>query len=63
VPTRRLTVGDSEGMVADFAEEFEYVSTGALPDARGVYRGPEGWTDFVGWLRSEFESPVLRSTS
>jgi ketosteroid isomerase-like protein len=49
--------GDSEGMVADFAEEFEYVSTGALPDARGVYRGPKGWTDFVGWLRSEFESP------
>jgi ketosteroid isomerase-like protein len=48
---------DSEGMVADFADGFEYVSTGALPDARGVYRGPEGWTDFVGWLRSEFESP------
>ena len=49
--------GDSEGMVADLAEEFEFVPTGALPDARGVYRGPQGYTDFVGWLRSEFDSP------
>ena len=49
--------GDSGGMVAYLAAEFEFVSTGAVPDARGVYRGAEGWIDFLGWLRSEFEEP------
>jgi ketosteroid isomerase-like protein len=48
--------GDLEGMVADFA----YVATGAIPGEGGVYRGPDGWTDFVGWLRSEFESPRVQ---
>ena len=35
--------GDPEGMVADFAPTFEYVSTGAIPGMRDVYRGPEGY--------------------
>ncbi len=32
--------GDREGMVADFAPNFEYVTTGTIPGARGAYRGP-----------------------
>ena len=52
--------GDLEGMVADLAAEFEYLATGAVPGAAGVYRGPEGWTEFVmGWLASEFDDPGL----
>jgi ketosteroid isomerase-like protein len=47
--------GDLEGMVADLAPTFEYVTTGAVPDAHGVYRGPEGWLEFVGWQRNEFQ--------
>jgi uncharacterized protein len=49
--------GDLEGMVADFAPTFEYVATGAIPGAGGVYGGAEGWTEFLGWFRSEFENP------
>jgi ketosteroid isomerase-like protein len=49
--------GDLDGMVADFAPTFEYVTTGAVPDATGVYRGAEGYKEFLGWMRSEFESP------
>ena len=49
--------GDLDGMGADFAPRFEYVATGAIPGAGGVYRGVEGWRDFVGWLWDQFESP------
>jgi ketosteroid isomerase-like protein len=31
--------GDLEGMVASFAPDFEYVASGAIPDADGIYRG------------------------
>jgi uncharacterized protein len=48
---------DLEGMVADFAPTFEYFTTGAIPGITGVYRGPEGWNEFVSWTWSEFESP------
>jgi hypothetical protein len=47
--------GDLDAAVADFAPECEYISSGALPGSRGVWRGPEGYKQFVGWLRSEFE--------
>ena len=49
--------GDPEAMVADIAPTFEYVTTGTIPGATGIYRGPQGWKEFVGWLRSEFDSP------
>ena len=49
--------GDLEGTVADFAPAFEYVATGAIPGQAGVFRGAEEWTNFVGWMRSEFEDP------
>jgi uncharacterized protein len=51
--------GDLEGMVADFAPNFEFLTTGAIPGTRGVYRGAEGWTELVTWLRNEFESPRI----
>jgi ketosteroid isomerase-like protein len=47
--------GDLQGMVADFAPTFEYVSTGAVPGRRDVYRGPEGYQEFVRWLSDEFD--------
>lgn len=51
--------GDLEGMVADLAPDFEYVSTGGIPGADAVYQGPDGLTDFVGWMRDEFEEPRI----
>jgi ketosteroid isomerase-like protein len=51
--------GDLEGMVADLAPDFEYVSTGAVPGSDAVYRGPDEVTDFVGWMRDEFEEPRI----
>ena len=49
--------GDLNGMAADFAPAFEYVTTGAIPGITGVYRGTEGWNEFVAWVWSEFENP------
>ena len=46
--------GDLEGMVVDFAPKFEYETTGAVPGTRAVYRGPNGWREFAGWMREEF---------
>jgi ketosteroid isomerase-like protein len=52
--------GDWDGMVADMAPAFEYVPTGALPDVRTRYHGPEGWAEFmVGWLVDGFENPRM----
>lgn len=47
--------GDPEGMVADFAPTFEYVTTGTVPGAQHVYRGPEGWLEFLAWMRNDFD--------
>jgi ketosteroid isomerase-like protein len=47
--------GDLEAAVADFAPDCEYIASGALPGRRGVFRGPEGYKEFVGWLRNEFD--------
>jgi ketosteroid isomerase-like protein len=51
--------GDLEAMAADFASNFEYVTTGAVPGMTGVYQGPEGLAEFLEWMRSEFESPRI----
>jgi uncharacterized protein len=48
--------GDLDGMVANFAPTFEYVPTGAIPGAGDMYRGPEGWKEFVRWFMGEFEN-------
>jgi ketosteroid isomerase-like protein len=51
--------GDPDGMVANFAPNFEYVTTGGIPGVDAVYRGPEGLTEFVGWMWGEFEEPRI----
>jgi ketosteroid isomerase-like protein len=51
--------GDVDAVVADFASDCEYVASGALPGGRGVYQGPEGYKQFIGWLRDEFEDARL----
>ena len=53
--------GDFDGMVADFAPEFEFVPTGALPDAEDIYRGPEGWKRFTRWLSDNFDEPRVET--
>jgi ketosteroid isomerase-like protein len=49
--------GDLEGMVADAAPEFEYVATGAIPGAGGVYGGTEQFRQFVDRWWGEFHAP------
>jgi len=51
--------GDFDGMVADFAPNFEYTTTGAIPGMTGVYRTAEGMAEFVEWMLSEFEHPRI----
>ena len=48
--------GDLDGMVADFAPTFEYVASGAVPGTGGVYRGPEGLREFMGWFFGKFSN-------
>jgi uncharacterized protein len=47
--------GDSDGIVADLAPEFEYVATGTNPGQSGVYRGPEGFRWFLEGFWGEFD--------
>jgi uncharacterized protein len=47
--------GDLDGAVSDAAPDIEYIASGAIPGATGVYRGPEGFKRFAGWLREEFD--------
>src|SRR5215207_1868612 len=47
--------GDLDAMDAYFAPTFEYVASGAVPGTGGVYRGLEGFREFLGWL-GEFSS-------
>jgi ketosteroid isomerase-like protein len=47
--------GDLEGVVADAAPDLEYVASGAVPGAGDVYRGPEGFLQFLQWVLDEFD--------
>jgi uncharacterized protein len=49
--------GDSEGMVADIAPDFEYVATGTVPGVEGTYRGVEGLRQFLESFWGEFDEP------
>jgi uncharacterized protein len=51
--------GDLDGMVADLAPNFEYVTTGGIPGIDALYRGPERLTEFIGWMWDEFEDPRI----
>jgi ketosteroid isomerase-like protein len=44
-------------MVADAAPEFEYVATGAIPGAGGVYGGTEQFRQFLDRWWGEFHEP------
>jgi ketosteroid isomerase-like protein len=46
--------GDVDAVVADAAPDLEYVATGAIPGAGGVYRGPEGFRRFLETFWGEF---------
>jgi ketosteroid isomerase-like protein len=47
--------GDLDGVAADVAPDAEYLASGAIPGAGGVYRGPEGIKQFISWLREAFD--------
>jgi uncharacterized protein len=47
--------GDVDGAVSDFAPDCRYTAAGVIPDRTGVFHGPEGYKEFMGWLRSEFD--------
>jgi uncharacterized protein len=47
--------GDLDGMVADFAPEFEYVASGAVPGTRGVHPGTEGFRQYTEGFWGEFD--------
>ena len=52
--------GDREGAAAGFAPEAEYVvTTGQIPGAGGVYRGPEGYRRFLESWWGEFDEPGI----
>ncbi len=48
--------GDVEGSFADIvAPEFEYIPSGVVPGAEGVFRGPEGWRRVLELFWGEFD--------
>ena len=47
--------GDIDGTVADFAPDCRYTAAGIIPDRTGDFHGPEGYKEFIGWLRGEFD--------
>jgi ketosteroid isomerase-like protein len=51
--------GDLEDMLAYLAPDFEYLTTGAIPGVEGVYRGPEGFRQFLESFWGEFDEPGL----
>ena len=55
--------GDFEGVAAEFAPDFEYVASGAIPGVGGVYRGPEEYTRFQEAFWGSSTSSMGRSTS
>ena len=47
--------GDIEGAMSYFASDCRYTAAGTIPDRTGVFHGPDGYAEFIGWLRSEFD--------
>ena len=55
--------GDLDALVADFAPEFEYVTTGRLTGAGVTYRGPAEYLRFLeDMFLSEFSEMRLEAT-
>jgi ketosteroid isomerase-like protein len=47
--------GDLDGMFAEAAPAFEYLATGVVPGAGGVYHGPEEFRRFLERWWGEFD--------
>jgi len=52
-----VNIGDLDGAIVDIAPDCEYVASGAVPGAGGLFLGPEGVKRFVSWLWEEFDRP------
>jgi SnoaL-like domain len=52
--------GDLEAVFADAGMEFEYVATGVIPGAGGVYRGVEQYRQFMERWWGEFVQPNVQ---
>jgi ketosteroid isomerase-like protein len=53
--------GDVEGAFVHLAPDFEYISSGWLPDSEHSYRGRDKFRQFLGWLADEFEDARLEA--
>lgn len=49
--------GDLDMAVSCIAPDMEYVASGAVPGATGVFMGPEGVKEFIAGLYEEFDEP------
>ena len=47
--------GDIDEGLSDYALDCRYTAAGTIPDRTGVFHGREGYKEFIGWLRSEFD--------
>ena len=55
----RVQPRDVDAAATDLASDCEFVPTGGLPGSRDVYHGPEGFRQFIPWLRDEFDHARL----
>ena len=51
--------GDLDAAIAVGATTFEYVATGVIPGAEGIYRGREEYREFLQRWWGEFEDPKV----
>lgn len=49
--------GDLDMAVSCIAPDMEYVASGAVPGATGVFMGPKGVKEFIAGLYEEFDEP------
>lgn len=52
-----VNLGDLDMAVSCIAPDMEYVASGAVPGAMGVFMGPEGVKEFIAGLYEEFDEP------
>ena len=52
-----VNLGDLDMAVSCIAPDMEYVASGAVPGATGVFMGPEGVKEFIAGLYEEFDEP------
>lgn len=52
-----VNLGDLDMAVSRIAPDMEYVASGTVPGATGVFMGPEGVKEFIAGLYEEFDEP------